>query len=115
MRRAEVKLNDAPLELAVDVAETAQERSRGLLGRRACPVDEGFYFAPAYLVHTIGMRFPLDLVFCDRYGRVVSVRKHVPPGRLIFCRRGRGVLELAAGAVEELLIAEGDRISFSFI
>lgn len=40
------------------------------------------------------MRFPLDLVFLDRDGVPVSVRRRVPPRRLIFDNRASAVLEL---------------------
>ena len=110
MVAAQVKMNGAPLEQIVDVAETAYERGCGLLGRR-----ERLYFAPAYLTSTAGARFHQDLVFCDRHGRVVAVREHVPPGRVVFCRRGHGVLRLETGAAADLLIAPGDRISFSAV
>jgi uncharacterized membrane protein (UPF0127 family) len=43
------------------------------------------------------MRFPLDLVFLDRRGRVCSVRRAVPPRRFAFDRRAAAVLELPAG------------------
>lgn len=49
-------------------------------------------------VHTIGMRFPLDVVFLDRAGAVLRVERRVPPGRFVADRRAAAVLELAAGA-----------------
>jgi hypothetical protein len=45
-------------------------------------------------VHTIGMRFRLDLLFLDGEGRVVEVRRDVPAGRFFVCRRATAVLEL---------------------
>ena len=47
-------------------------------------------------VHTLGMRFALDLVFLDRRGRVVAERRNVPPGRIVRCREAVAVLELEA-------------------
>jgi uncharacterized membrane protein (UPF0127 family) len=49
-------------------------------------------------VHTAGMRFPLDLVWLDRAGRVVRVDLAVGPWRLRSCRRAVEVLELPAGS-----------------
>jgi uncharacterized protein len=45
-------------------------------------------------VHTIGMRFRLDLLFFDREGRVVEICRDVPAGRFFRCRRAVSVLEL---------------------
>jgi uncharacterized protein len=45
-------------------------------------------------VHTLGMRFPLDLVFLDDDGRVIELHRSVPPGRFIRCAAAIAVLEL---------------------
>lgn len=45
-------------------------------------------------VHTFGMRFELDLVFLDRGQRPCSMRREVPPRRIVFDRRASAVLEL---------------------
>jgi len=47
-------------------------------------------------VHTLGMRFPLDLYFLGEHGEVVAVRREVPTRRLAFCGRARAVLEVPA-------------------
>jgi uncharacterized membrane protein (UPF0127 family) len=49
-------------------------------------------------IHTLGMRFALDLLFLDRRGAVVSVHRAVAPGRLLFAQRAAtAVLELPGG------------------
>jgi len=45
-------------------------------------------------VHTFGMRFPLDIYFLDEEGRVISVRRRVPPRRVVWQRGARNVLEI---------------------
>gem|GEM_PF-4247003 len=40
------------------------------------------------------MRFELDLYFLDGEGRVLSVRRRVPPRRVVWQRRARYVLEI---------------------
>ena len=44
-------------------------------------------------VHTFGMRFPLDLIWLDRDGRVLRVDEAVPPWRVRSCRGAAAVLE----------------------
>lgn len=71
-------------------------RARGLLGRRGLPARHGLWLRTRS-VHTIGMRFTLDLVWVDRDGAVVRVDADVPPGRVRTCLAASGVIELAAG------------------
>lgn len=53
-------------------------------------------------VHTVGMRFALDLVWLDGAGVVVRVDRGVPPRRVRACRRARSVVELPVGQAEEV-------------
>jgi len=55
----------------VTVAATSLERSHGLVGRDR--TEEALLLRPAFVVHTFGMRFPIDVAFCDRRLRVRSV------------------------------------------
>jgi uncharacterized protein len=43
------------------------------------------------------MRFPIDVVFLDRYGWPIQIERDVRPGRLITCRRAAAVIETKAG------------------
>jgi uncharacterized protein len=45
-------------------------------------------------VHTFGMRFALDLVFLDRSGRPLSIRRGVPARRFAWQRGAAAVLEV---------------------
>ena len=74
------------------------ERMRGLLGTRSLPVGTGLLIDPCAAVHTIGMRYPLDLVFLDRHGVVVRVCRDVSPGRFsVGDMHARMTLEVSAG------------------
>lgn len=90
---------------AIEVARTRRERGRGLLGRDGLEDREGLWL-PVRSVHTIGMRFPLDLVWLDRDGDVIRVDAGVGRGRIRTCLRARsGVVEIAAGSGEGLVAA----------
>ena len=59
------------------------ESLRGLLGADGLGDGEGLLLRdPLGCLHTIGMRFAIDVVFLDRRLRVVRVVSHVAPGRL---------------------------------
>jgi len=47
-------------------------------------------------VHTVGMRFALDLYFLDEDCEPLAVRRDVPPGRLAYVRGAKAVLEIPA-------------------
>ena len=53
-------------------------------------------------VHTLGMLFHLDLIFVDLGGRVIEIRRDVPPIRLILCPAAEHVLELPSEQTSHL-------------
>jgi len=93
-------------------AERAWDRLRGLLGRPALGAGEGLLIDPCRTVHTFGMRYPLDLAFLDRDGRVRKLAYGVVPGRLAGSRAAHATLELAAGTLASSGIALGDVVDW---
>lgn len=88
-----------------EVARTPWARMVGLLGR-----DEltGVLVLPrTRAVHTLGMRFPIDVAFVDRHGRVVDLCTMSPwrVGRPRVCHM---VVEASAGAFERWHLRIGD-------
>jgi uncharacterized membrane protein (UPF0127 family) len=111
MRRARL-LTDGGRELArVEVASNARQRARGLLGRSELAPGSAMWLAPCRSIHTVGMKFSIDVVFLDRDARVVTVRAGVAPFRLTWGGwRSRGVLEFAAGEAARLNITPGQQL-----
>lgn len=102
-----------------EVASGPTGRGRGLLGRDGVT---GAFVLRAGSVHTIGMRFALDVAFCARTGRppagpggeaelrVVAVAT-LPPGRISRPRgRARHVVEAAAGSFSAWGLGPGSRV-----
>jgi uncharacterized membrane protein (UPF0127 family) len=59
-------------------------------------------------VHTLRMRFPIDVAFCDK-GMVVVDTVRMPPWRIGLPRlRSHAVIEAEAGAFERWRLLEGD-------
>jgi len=95
--------------IVVELADTAATRSTGLSDRDALSGIDGMLLkwdAPGrHPIWMAGMRFPLDLLWIDGDGRVLSVLPNVPPCRAEPCTiyepRGTNhsvaVLELPAG------------------
>ena len=98
----------------VEAADTVFKRMKGLLGRDSLSAGEALWIKPCKSVHTIGMRFPIDLVFLDRDLKVVGLRKSVPPNRFSpYVFRAIGVLELPAGTIAESGTESDDTIDLS--
>ena len=83
--------------LRVATASSYLSRLRGLTGLGGLDHDEGLEIPRCRSVHTVGMRFPLDLIWLDEEGGVVRVDRDVRPFRLRSCREARSVIEVAAG------------------
>ncbi len=94
------------------------ERGKGLIGRKALEPGEGLLIGagpliPLMWIHTLFMRFPLDLVFLDRAGRVVRIVADVKPWRLTTPVLGaRSVLEIESGAAQRTSTNVGDHVRF---
>ncbi len=94
---------------AVEVAGSGPARRKGLLERDG--LDGAILLTRAGSVHTIGMRFAIDVAFLDRDLRVLRVLTMVP-GRIGLPRlRARHVLEAEAGRCAEWGLAKGSRLS----
>ncbi len=90
------------------VADRPWTRMRGLLGRSGLGAGEGMLFPRTGSVHTMFMRFPIDVVFLDAELRVLSVREAVPAWRAVKERGAKATLELAAGEAARAGISPGE-------
>lgn len=101
-------LRDGDVLAAADVADSLGERSKGLLGRTGY---EGAMVLPrTRAIHTFGMRFPVDVAFCDRDLVVLDVARVRPMRMTLPRRRGRTVIEAQAGAFERWGLRPGDKL-----
>jgi hypothetical protein len=96
---------------AVEIADTRAKRRRGLLGRERLDPCAALVLTPCFMIHTLSMRFAIDVIFLDSEGVVVKVVERMEPGRIAIAR-ARSVVELAAGTVAARGVAIGDRIYF---
>jgi uncharacterized protein len=101
----------------VEVARSERERARGLMFRRSLPQNHGMLFVfeserpiAMWMKNTY---ISLDMVFVSRSGRVTSItRGATPMSETIIHSRGPvyAVIELAAGAADEIGLAVGDQV-----
>ena len=101
-------LRDGEVLAVLEVPEGLSGRSRGLLGRDG--IEGAMLIKPARSVHTVGMRFSIDVAFCDRQMTVIDT---ITMGRFRMSRprlRARCVVEAEAGAFERWSLRPGDRL-----
>lgn len=101
-------LRDGEVLASLELAESRQERRRGLLGRDG--VDGALLIRRARSVHTLGMRFPIDVAFCDADLRVLRVVR-MPRNRVSrVVWRARSVIEAEAGSFDRWKLRPGDEL-----
>ena len=92
----------------LEVADSTGKRVKGLLGRDG--IDGALLLRPAKSVHTLGMRFPIDVAFVDRDLVVVRTVAMRPwrLGRIVF--KAHGVIEAEAGSFARWELKPGDQL-----
>lgn len=84
-------------------ADTWLAKGWGVLGRRGLPAGEGLWLPGVASVHTVGVRFALDLLFLSSELKTLNVIQNVPPGRLMVRMPGAAhTLELGVGTLATL-------------
>jgi uncharacterized membrane protein (UPF0127 family) len=99
-------VRDGEVLAGAEIATTHRRRRRGLLGRRG--TRDAFVIPRCRQVHTIGMCFPIDVLWCAADGRVLHTAR-LAPGRISrWVRRARFVVEAEAGSTQRWHIGTGD-------
>lgn len=103
------------LGVHVALADRWWHRLRGLNGRAQIGPGEGMLLTPCTAVHMHGMRYPLDVAFLTKDGRVVATYDELPPGGRTRWRHpgARSALELPAGTLRSTGTAVGDVVEWS--
>ncbi len=101
-------LRDGEVLAVVEVASSFGDRFVGLLGRDG--IEGAMLLTPAKSVHSLGMRFPIDVAFCDADLRVIETltlrQRRITRPRF----RARSVLEAEAGAFDRWRLRAGDHL-----
>jgi uncharacterized membrane protein (UPF0127 family) len=103
------------------LARGFRERARGLLGRSRLIAGEAMLFEaapffPVMWIHTLFMRFPIDIVFLGRDNLVIKVEASLKPWRFSAIVPGaRKAIELPADTAAMTRTAVGDLISLDYM
>lgn len=98
----------------LDVMQTQSliERLCGLLVLDNLVQGQVLWLEPCNSIHTIGMKYPLDLIYLDRYNMVCRLSENVKSWRMRFCLKAKVTMELAAGSIKDLNVQLGDRFTW---
>ena len=101
-------LRDGEVLGSVEVATGTWARARGLLGRDG--IDGALLLARTRAVHTIGMRFAIDVAYLDKEMSVVRTACLRPNRIGRPCLRARSVVEAESGSFGRWNLRTGDRL-----
>ena len=104
----------------IPVADTPTTRRTGLLNHTKLLPGDGLYIDGGSNVHTVGMKFPIDIVFVHQSpatpGRAMVVRmvEGVGEGRWEGGKHANSVLELPVGTIKGSRTVAGDWLRVEF-
>jgi uncharacterized protein len=99
------------ISLGVTPADTTFARLKGLIGRLKLKFDDGVWVVPSRGIHTMGVLFPLDLMYLDAGHRVIHLMEHFPPFRISPLRaHAASVLELPTHTIYSSQTQVGDQL-----
>jgi hypothetical protein len=100
----------------VELAATAWTRMKGLLGRKPDQFEcgKGLWIVPSQGVHTIGMSFPIDVIYLDSARQVIHLCHQLAPFRVAPIKlRARSVIELPPGTLTRTRTSVGDMLELT--
>jgi uncharacterized membrane protein (UPF0127 family) len=110
------RTRNAYLATHLSVAGTHWSRLLGLMGKDAAgfPAGDGLWIIPSRGVHTIAMRFPIDVLYLDPNRLVVHIEQNLKPWRVArVSMRTASVLELPGDTLKSSGTTIGDEIEIA--
>jgi uncharacterized protein len=93
-----------------DLAQSPLKRMKGLLGKKGLALDEAIILRPASSIHTVFMRFAIDVIYVDRDNKVVKVVRDLVPYRFSAAKGAKTVIEMMTGATNATDLQPGDQL-----
>lgn len=95
-------------------ADSFLTRLVGLLNRKHLGPEEALVLTPCKGVHTIGMKFPIDVIFLDKTDKVLGYNSRLRPYRISGIYPGATIaVELLSGSIDKSQTEIGDRLEIS--
>ncbi len=99
-------VSDDRVLASVELASSRAARRRGLVGRDG--VDGVLVLPHTRAIHTVGVRFPIDVAYCDADGRVLRTASVNPNRVCLPVMKARTVVEAEAGSFARWGLRPGD-------
>jgi hypothetical protein len=97
----------------IGIADTTLTRFVGLMGRASLAPGHGLLIRPSNGVHTLWMRFSIDVLLLDRECRVLSAYRNLRPFRITSINwKASSALELPSGTIVATNTQPGDQLQF---
>ncbi len=107
------RTREAYLATRLRMAGSHWSRLRGLMGTAAenFPAGQALWIVPSRGVHTLAMRFPIDVLYLDGNKVVVYAKANLQPWRVAPVRmQAASVLELPGNTLRSTGTSVGDQI-----
>lgn len=108
--------NQTRSALLVDQGREADNfwlRLRGLLGVAALQPGEGLVLVGEKSIHTLFMKFPIDVVYADKHLKVIRTDINMGPYRLgPLILQSAYVIEMPVGTIVNTATEVGDQLKF---
>ncbi|MCP3668885.1 MAG: DUF192 domain-containing protein [Gammaproteobacteria bacterium] len=96
----------------VNKTESITERTKGLLGKQELLENDGIWITPCNSIHTLGMKYALDIIYINRKGVIKKTVSQMRPRRVSLCLGAHGTIELKSGTIDRIGIKIGDRVEW---
>lgn len=105
------KTNNSVIAEDAILANTSWKRMKGLLGKKEFGKGCALILEPCNSIHTLFMRFPIDVLFVDKNNKVIKAISCIKPFRLtyVYFNAARAI-ELPAGTIQMSSVYEGDTL-----
>jgi len=82
------------------IANSFFSRLKGLIGKKIMAQGEGLVIHPCAMVHSIGMKICIDVLFVSISNEIVHIIEKMPPNRISpYIKTAHYVIELPAGQI----------------
>lgn len=105
-------INDNSLFEQVSRTTRFLERLCGLLFSPRLKDNEALLIEPCSSVHTVGMRYAIDVVFIDKDWHVVKTTRSLKPWRMAAASKAYRVLELNSNSLEQIELPMGQQLKW---
>ncbi|MCB0420845.1 MAG: DUF192 domain-containing protein [Bdellovibrionales bacterium] len=106
--------NDLLMASDLIKAHTFLGRGLGLLGKKELNPNSALWLKPCNNVHTLFMKFALDIIFVDKNLVVTEIHRNVRPWKpLLVSWKSHSAFEFSAGALHTKEVQIGDQLHVS--